>query len=141
MVKENLHHDLWDDNCLFNALQICPISIRDGFLIAVKANLHHGLWGHNCLFITLQIVQSMIHPITNNYNNLIDLCCVISLPRNYSLCSDTKHNNNLARFAYSGYAGCEHFVSALGPSALGWGKSNLGCYLFLFIHIQGQRTD
>ena len=23
-------------------------------------------------------------------------------------------------------AGCEHFVSALGPSALGWGKSNLG---------------
>ena len=20
------------------------------------------------------------------------------------------------------YAGCEHFVSALGPSALGWGK-------------------
>ena len=60
MVKENLHHDLWGHNCVFNTLQIYPISLRDGFLIAIKENLHHDLWGHNCSFNTLQIVQSKI---------------------------------------------------------------------------------
>ena len=28
----------------------------------------------------------------------------------------------LARSACSRYAGCKHFVAALGPSALSWGK-------------------
>ena len=35
---------------------------------------------------------------------------------------------NNARSACLRYAGCKHFVSALGPSALGWGKTYLGFY-------------
>ena len=44
----------------------------------------------------------------------------------------------LARSACLRYAGCEYFVSALGPSALGWGKGYLGFnkFRYLFFHTE-----
>ena len=43
------------------------------------------------------------------------------------------YNILLARSACLRYAGCEHFVSALGPSALGWGKVSRILKIFAFV--------
>ena len=46
----------------------------------------------------------------------------------------------LARSACLRYAGCEHFVSALGPSALGWGKVSRILQIYAFVSFYTETT-
>ena len=49
-------------------------------------------------------------------------------------------NYLLARSACLRYAGCEHFVSALGPSALGWGKVSRILQIYAFVSFHTETT-
>ena len=46
----------------------------------------------------------------------------------------------LARSACLRYAGCEHFVCALGPSALGWGKVSRILQIYAFVSFYTETT-